>query len=339
MDKIGVGVVGFGKWAENHAKFYLEEGADLVAISAPSEESRKRAAEIFGTCTYDDYRKLLERHDIDAVSVVVPNHLHAEISIEALKKGKHVLVEKPMALKSSDCKKMLSASKKSGCKLTVGHELRFSPVMEKIKTLIDEGDFGEVKGCFMKIWRPPWRAGSNEWRLKMDTSGGLVFEEPIHYVDLLRWYLGTPHKVYAMANSATGLFNFEDSLLVSLAFRNGSMGQLSFSMTGFGYHLSLEVTGTEGSLRSFTEGGHFLWSPTAKESRTFYKPRGGDIQEIEVMGEIGELFDLKKEIRSWIRCIKNDKPPLFTGEMGMRVVANCEAINRSIKSGTPYKLS
>jgi len=72
MDKIRVGVIGFGKWAENHAKFYLEEGADLVAISAPSEESRKRAADTFGTCTYDDYRTLLERHDIDAVSIVVP---------------------------------------------------------------------------------------------------------------------------------------------------------------------------------------------------------------------------------------------------------------------------
>lgn len=338
MRNIRVGVIGFGKWAENHARFYVEEGAELVAISAPSDESRKRAYQIFGVETYKDYRDLLSRNDIDAISVVVPNYLHARVTIDALKSGKHVLVEKPMALSTSDCQEMIAAAKENGLKLAVGHELRFSPMMRKIKNFIDDGSLGNVRSCAIMMWRPPWRAGSRRWRLKKETSGGLLFEEPVHYVDLILWYIGMPSEVFAVANSATGIFNFEDNLFALMKHENEALSLLSFSMAGFGYHVTIEITGTEGSLRAYIEGGHFLWSPKAKESRLFFKARESKVQEIPLPTGLGELWDLREEIRCWLKCLVEDKRPLFTGEMGMKVIRVCESIDNSIKEGKARKL-
>ena len=338
MKKVRVGIIGFGKWAQCHAKSYIEEGAELVAISAPSEASRKKAAKMFGVDTYEDYRDLLARKDIDVVSIVVPNHLHAKITIEALNAGKHVFVEKPMALTTSDCEKMITMARKNNRKLTVGHELRFSPIMRKIKQLIDEGKLGEIKSCSITLWRPPWRAGSRGWRLRKETTGGVAFEEGVHYIDLLYWYLGMPKEVYAIASNATGIFNFEDNLYTVMKFENEAIGLFSFSMAGFGYHFSIEITGTEGSLRSYTEGGHFLWSPRAIERHLIYKPKDGNLKEIEIKEEIGELFDLKREIHHWIECIRENKTPIFTGEMGRDVIRICETINKSIEERRPIKI-
>ena len=339
MDKIRIGIVGFGKWAQKHAECYMgEKDAELVAVSVPSEKSRKLAVEKFGVDVYKDYREMLARNDIDAVSIVVPNYLHAKITIDALSAGKHVFVEKPMALNVFDCQKMVNTAKKFNRKLTVGHELRFSPLMRKIKFLIDNGDLGEVTSCSIKKWRPPWRTGSRGWRLKGKTCGGLVFEEPVHYIDLLFWYLGMPKEIYGIASKTTDIFDFEDNLFVAMRFKENIIGSISFSMAGFGYHFSIELTGTNGSLRGYIEGGHFLWSPKVRETHLIYKPRDGDPREIEIKREMDELSDLRREISHWIKCIREDKPPIFTGEMGIKVIAICEAINKSIREKRPVKL-
>lgn len=340
MKKIGAGVIGFGGWAQKHALFYRKaDDAELLAVSALSEESRKKAMEDFGVDTYADFKDLIVRKDIEVVSVVVPNYLHADITIAALRAGKHVLVEKPMALSTAECERMIKAAREAKRKLAVGHELRLSSTMERIKEFIDEGKIGEAKSCFITMWRPPWRAGSRSWRRKKELCGGLVFEEPVHHLDFLCWCLGVPKEVYAVANSTTTLFDFEDNLFVCTRHVNDVIGSISFSMAGFGYHYSIEVTGTEGSIRGYTEGGHFLWSPEARESRLFYKPKSGNIQEVEIKGRIGELFDLQKEIKLWIKSIKEDKEPVVTGEMGKMTIAACEAVERSIKTGKPARLN
>jgi len=336
MRKVGVGIIGFGKWAQKHALFYKElHDAELLAISALSESSCKKASEEYGVDTYRDYRDLLKRRDIEAVSVVVPNYLHARITIDALRAGKHVLVEKPMALSVSECEKMIETAKKMGCKLAVGHELRFSPFMKKIKDLIDE--IGEVKTCFISAWRAPWRGGSRDWRYKKEQSGGLVFEEPVHYFDLLHWYLGNPKKVYAVANNTNDSFDFETNIFISINFPKNSIGALSFSMDSFDYNLTIEVVGSYGAIRGCIEGGHFLWSPEARKAQLFLKPKKDELREIKFEEKIGELWDLKREIQLWIECIKDDKEYPITGEDGKMSIAICEAVEKSIRTYRPVE--
>jgi len=336
---IGVGVIGFGGWAQRHALFYREaEDADLLAISAPSERSRRRAEELFNVDTYANYRDLLARGDIEAVSVVVPNNLHAKITIEALRAGKHVLVEKPMALSTADCREMIKAAREENRKLAVGHELRLNPLMEKIREIIDDGRIGEARACFIDIWRPPWRGGSGGWRYRKEVCGGIIFEEPVHYIDLFYWYMGMPEEVYAVANRSSGIFDFEDSLSLSMRHRRGGMSALSFSMAGFGYDFSIRIAGTEGAIKGTVIGGHYLWSPEAEERRLLFKPKDGEIEEINLPERIGELYDLKREIELWIECIREDKPPIVPGETGMIAVAVCEAAEKAISTGKPARI-
>jgi len=167
----------------------------------------------------------------------------------------------------------------------------------------------------------------------------LIFEEPVHYIDLFCWYLGIPKEVYAVANSTNNFFDFEDSLLLSTEHEDNVVGSLFFSMAGFGYEFSIEVVGTGGATRGYTVGGHFLWSPEAKESRLLYKPKSGELQEIKIDGNVGELWDLKREIQLWIKCIKKDKNPVVTGEMGKATIAVCEAAEKSVKTGKPVRLA
>jgi len=340
MKKIGIGVIGFGGWAQKHSFFYKEASdAELLAVSALSEQSRKKAEEMFNVDTYADYRDLLARKDIEAVSVVIPNNLHAKVTIDALKAEKHVLVEKPMALSTVDCERMIKTAREMNRKLAVGHELRMSPIMGKIKELITDGQMGEIRACFINVWRPLWRGGSRGWRRKKELCGGLVFEEPIHYLDLFCWYMGVPEEVYAVANRTGESFDFEDTLSLSVKHENNAIGALSFSMAGFGYDFSIEVVGTRGAAKGMISGGHFLWSPKAKKSLLFYKPRNGELKELKLPEKIGELYDLKKEIELWIECIKEDETPIVSGEIGKIAVALCEAAGKSISTGEPVKIS
>ncbi len=340
MRKVRVGVIGFGPWAQNHARFYRESaGAELVAVAAPSEESRRRAVEAFGVEAYGDYRDLLARGDIEAVSIATPNYLHAGQAVAALRAGKHVLVEKPMALSTRDCEEMIRAAGEEGRRLAVGYELRLSPMMEGIRGLIDAGGLGELRSVSIGAWRPPWRAGSGGWRLRRELSGGLLFEEPCHYFDLLAWFLGGAEEVYAVASRCTEAFDFEDTVFACSRHAGGGVGSVSFSIAGFGYRFSIEMTGTGGSVRGHVEGGHFLWSPEARETRLFHMPRGGEAREVEMKGKIGELFDLQREIELWIRCVREGGQPPVPGDEGMKSVALCEAAERSIRTGRPVRLA
>src|SRR5712692_5552965 len=122
------GLIGYGAWGRHHAAAIEKvPAAHVVAIACRTEVSALAARKDFpGAALYLDYRHLLDRADIDAVDVVVPNHLHAEIGVAALERGKDMLLEKPMAPTLAECDRLIAAARESGRVLTIGHELRLS---------------------------------------------------------------------------------------------------------------------------------------------------------------------------------------------------------------------
>ena len=151
------GLIGYGLWGKHHAQSILKApGAELSGIAVNTAETEAVVKGDFPEVpVYRDYKKLLERADIDAVDVVVPNHRHAEIGVAALEAGKDLLLEKPMALTGEECDRLIEAAKKNDRILTVGHEFRISTQWGRLKDIIEAGEIGEPLSSSLSsgIWR------------------------------------------------------------------------------------------------------------------------------------------------------------------------------------------
>src|SRR5690606_37352666 len=200
--ELRIGMVGYkfmGK-AHSHAfrdvSFYFDPKVEpvLQAICGRQEEDLKQAAEKMGWNSYEtDWRKLIERDDIDLIDIVTPNNSHAEIAIAAAKAGKHVFCEKPLALTLEQSKEMLKAVQENGVIHMINHNYRFSPAIQMAKKLIDEGRLGKiyhVRALYLQDWimDPQFPL---VWRLNKDISGsGSHGDLAAHSIDLARFLVG-----------------------------------------------------------------------------------------------------------------------------------------------------
>ena len=200
------GLIGFGAWGKLHAEAIRKApGAELAAIACASEASAQAAREAYPQArVHRDWRALVADPSLEAVDIVVPNHLHAEIAIAALDAGKDVLLEKPMASTIAECEQILAAVRRTGRVLSVGHEFRISTQWGFIKRLIAAGEIGEPLYANVSLFRFPYRQGSGGWRYGRDTVGSWILEEPVHFFDMLMWWFagaGDPASVQAFGNS------------------------------------------------------------------------------------------------------------------------------------------
>src|ERR1041385_2137860 len=148
-------LIGFGAWGTHHARAIQEsQRAELVAIAAHSEKSQSAAREAYpGIRVVRDYRELLTDDSIEVVDVVRPSHLHHSVGRAVLEAGKHLLMEKPMALDESQCDDLLRCAREQRRLIAVGHEFRLSSLWGRAKQMIDDGAIGEPKYLLIELWR------------------------------------------------------------------------------------------------------------------------------------------------------------------------------------------
>lgn len=144
--RVKVGVIGLGVYGQLHARTYASaSGAELVAVCDLREDRSREMAEELGCRGFTDYAQMLAECELDAVSIALPDHLHADVTIAAVKAGKHVLVEKPLATTVNECEQMIRAADESGVTLMTDFSQRWSPFMQLAKKAITSGDLGEVQ--------------------------------------------------------------------------------------------------------------------------------------------------------------------------------------------------
>src|SRR5262245_45520547 len=175
---IRFGLIGYGAWGRHHARaIAAAPGARLTAIACRTEATAADARrDVPDAAVHLDYRDLLARSDVDAVDVVVPNHLHAKVGVAALEHGKDVLLEKPMARTAEECDALIAAAARAGRVLSIGHELRLSAQWGRIKAMIDAGDIGEPRYALFELFRFPYRRGAGGWRHSRDRVGSWLLE-------------------------------------------------------------------------------------------------------------------------------------------------------------------
>ena len=209
---VKVGLVGLGVMGTIHFKAFQEiEGAEVRAVCDLLPERLKgdwasaagnidtgaaRQTDLTAIETYASFGRMLRKADVDMIDVCLPTHLHAKFAIAALKAGKHVFCEKPMALTSRQCRRIADAAEQAGRFLMIGHVLRFCPEYVWMKEAIDTSRYGRVKSVVLRrIGGIPHWGGAGGWFADSAKSGNAALDLHIHDVDTVQWFFGQPRRV------------------------------------------------------------------------------------------------------------------------------------------------
>ena len=342
MSAVRFGLIGYGAWGSHHARAIAAvPDAKLVAVAAHSAASCGRAREDHPDVrVYADYYDLLAREQLDVVDVVLPSHLHHPVGSAVLDSGRHLLLEKPMALSLAQCDDLLRVARERQRLIAVGHELRLSSLWGKVKALIDEGAIGDPLYCLIELWRRPYRLGSGGWRYDLPRVGSWVLEEPIHFFDLARWYFGgagEPVSVYAAANGRQpGHPELHDNFSAVVTFPNGRYAVISQTLAGWEHHQVAKLTGTAGAVVA-TWGG--AMDRTFEPTFRLQLMRGEHREEVPIAKPSGEVYELVDEVAAVARAVRDGTPVPCSGEDGRWSVAMCLAAEESLRAGRPVPIS
>ncbi|MFE4572853.1 Gfo/Idh/MocA family protein [Paenibacillus chitinolyticus] len=247
------GLIGCGIIADIHAKGIRETPeAELTAVYDFVPETAVRFGQTYSAAVYESLEEMLARDDLDVVCICTPSGLHAGQAVQAAKAGKHVFVEKPMAITMADLDDMIRVSGENGVLLSTVFPRRMSPAARYARELIREGRLGKLSLCSgrVNIYRSQEYYDSAGWRgtWAMD-GGGAMMNQGIHTVDLLQWLAGPVASLYGKAKAVLRDIEVEDTAVSVLQFENGALGLLEITTTA---HLGpvhrIEIHGERGSL-------------------------------------------------------------------------------------------
>lgn len=339
MKNLRFGLIGYGAWGSHHARAIAKtDGAELAAIAVLSEQSRSAAKTAQPSAqVYADYRAMLEKESLDVVDIVLPTDLHYPVARAVLESGRHLLLEKPMAVTLEHCDELIALAKAKKLHLALGHELRHSSLWGKAREMIAEGAVGEPLYLLIELWRRPYRLGSGGWRYDIQRVGNWILEEPIHFFDLARWYLGTdPISVYARANSRQPDHpELQDNFSAVLNFPNGAYAVISQTLSAFEHHQTVKLTGTRGALWASWSGA---LDRDFHPSFTLRYHDGETTRVIPIEKITGEVYELADEIAMMVRAIRDSGPIAATGLDGKWAVALCLAAQRSVDTDAVVSL-
>ena len=360
----GVGFFGAGRVSRDHvyAATRLPD-LKLVGVAEPDEERRTLFAQRHGCDGYADHRDLLAREDVDLVLVGLPHYLHAPLTIDALNAGKHVMVEKPMAMTVEECEAMIEAADRNGVRLMVGHTQHFFPSNIAAKDLIDRGEIGEIVLATQTWSKPFGLAGRPPWLLDRSTGGGMWLMNGAHMLDCLLWFVGS--EVVAVKGSVTSKIvqqEADDSIIALLEFANGVYATVVHSGSKRPVQpppeqwLIGETTGTEGAVRTVPYQGE-AWLNTegdyepvdlgddgsrAAEVAAFLQatdPATAPSSGAEVpRSAVEEMAGVASEVAAFIGAIESGAEPPVSNAHALAVMEAMLAVEESSRTGREVRL-
>jgi predicted dehydrogenase len=352
-----IGIIGGGTFGINHLRAFRQMGytgqAELVALAEINEETLRTRLEEFGVKGYTDYKVMIEKEDLDAVTVVTPDHLHREIAVYCAKAGKHVLVEKPLDVTVAGCREMIAAAKGANVLLQVDFHKRYDPEHEQVQIAVRNGDLGDILYGYAHMedrievpadWFPHWAGQSSP-----------VWFLGVHFYDLVRWILGCNAKrVFATGQrqhlKSLGVDTF-DAVQAHVEFENGA--GVCFETSWIlprefeaVVNQGLRLVGTKGLWEVDTQdrgagsclvgsgmrtwNNSFLRERTDKRGRPYFRGYGAESIEdfahnVNFLLDGGSLEELQGQHA--------------TGEDGLEVTKIAVAAHRSVETGQPVELA
>ncbi len=353
--RLRIGIIGCGGIAngKHMPSIKAVDRADMVAFCDLVRERAEKAAKEYGTPdakVYTDYKEMLKDPTIDVVHVLTPNRSHAELTIDALHAGKHVMCEKPMAKTAADARRMVEAAKETGKKLTIGYQHRHKPESRFLKSVIERGDLGDIYYAKALAIRrrgtPNWGVFLNEY----EQGGGPLIDIGTHSLDLTlylmnnykpRMVVGTKYKKVEHPECgnpwggwAEGANTLEDAAFGFIVMENGAT-------------ITLDATWALNTIEPIPEGSVQLCGSKAgaqiKNGLSINKAEFDRLIEVKPDMAAGGVafYDGVKETpgiteqRRWIDALENDTDPVVLPEQACVVSEILEAIYTSAKTGEP----
>jgi UDP-N-acetyl-2-amino-2-deoxyglucuronate dehydrogenase len=340
MRKFGIAVIGCGMIADFHLQAIRAlDRAKLIGIAGRSEERVARVAEREGCFGTTDYRDLLRHPDVDAVCLATSSGSHAAIGLEALAAGKHLLVEKPIAMTAADADRMIEAARSSGVRLSVVSQRRFEPQHSAAKRAVAEGGLGRL--LLIEISCPYFRSqdyyDASAWRGTLAEDGGALMNQGIHSIDLMLWLAGSRVRtVYGKVATQTHRMEAEDIAVAVVEFENGCFGRiLSSTSIVPGFAPELRLYGEKGTIRiEGTSIAHWTVPGIAPPPATEGGAAGGGVSD---PGAIPSLYH-RLQLQDFLECLETGREPFVRAEDGKQAVGLIEAICESSKNGSEVRL-
>lgn len=337
MERLKVAVVGAGIYGINHINAHMaNQNAELVAVCDLNAELRKKIEAEFGVKTYEDVNEMLENEEIDAVSVATPDCYHKEPALAAIRHGKHVLIEKPLATTLEDARAIIDAAKEAKVRVAVDYHKRWDPASIQVKNELAKESTGEVIRGYMSM--DDVIDVPTKWFSWSENSSPVHFLGT-HCYDLIRWYMGCEvTEVYAVGSKkylpSLGVDTY-DSIQAFLTFENGCNWTVENAWvlpSGF-------AKNNDGRTQIITENTMIRVDSQNRGIEIYDQNKGRTpnycFMQMFEGRPIGFGYD---PIYDFVRCIQYDLPFVATAKDGLEAEKIAEAVHKSVETGTVVKI-
>jgi predicted dehydrogenase len=333
---VRIAVVGAGAWGINHVRAMSRtQGAELVLVCDPAGPARDRARTLAPRARVcSDFAEVLTAADVDAIVLATPAKDHADEARAALNAGKHVLVEKPLAMAAADAHAVVSAAETHKRTLMVGHLMLYHPAVERLKAMVDGGELGRVYYIYA--------VRVNLGRVRQDENA--LWSLAPHDIAMIEYLLSDEPESVSARGGTYLQSRIEDVAFVNLRFHSGVSAQIQVSWLDPRKERRLTIVGSQKmvefddvhpveKIRIYDKGVDR--PPAFTEYAQFLSIRNGDIH----IPQVPMVEPLERECRHFVDCIEQGKRPLTDGHSALRVVRVLEAAQRSLEdNGTPVAL-
>lgn len=346
MTRFGYGIIGCGWVSTGHAvgvQSLRDEDVELVAVADSDPARLEAVANRFSVPhRYDDYRALLQRDDVHAVSICLPDYLHHDVAIAAMQAGKHVLCEKPLAMTTAQAHAMMRAATESGVSLSVIFNHRYRPAHRRMHAATQAGAFGRpLIGYVFHSSQVRTNPGiPSTWRKRSDrVGGGVLTMQTVHFLDILMWSIGEPVRSVrsVIANLAHPDEQVEDVGAIIVEFESGAIVTVAATNASPMEDLTrMELYGTDGY--AVIENYEIQqWKTTTD----YVEPDLG-LPQIDLAPDLAsELFfgpGHVMQVAEFITSVRHGEEPIVPAQAGLDTVAVLEAAYESARTGMSVAL-
>ena len=341
-NEMGFGIIGCGMIANFHATALADvEGARLVGAADVTGQSRHKLTAKHGGQVFDSVEELLASSEVDAVCICTPTGHHARLSVEAARAGKHIVVEKPMALNLEEADAAIEAVESSGVKMEVVSQLRYSPALRRVRRAVEEGVLGRlVSGdVYMKFYRSQEYYDSGGWRgtWEMD-GGGALMNQGIHGIDVLQHVMGRPKSIHGIVKTLVRKnIEVEDTAAAVVEWECGALGVIQGTTSVYpGYPRRMEISGENGTI-VMAEDALVSWDIEGQEvpdDVILSDPSGGAASDPGAMSAAGHVL----QITDLVEAVREDRPTAVDQHEGRKPLEIIIAIYESARTGSPVVL-